>query len=128
MRQDELAELLHCDRSKISALENDLRGAASAELIQSLGQALLLSDSEISDLAEAGRTSRRSYVIPPESPPKAYRLVRQIFDRLDRMPEVQLDALLGVVSSYSAATAPKLPTTRHRVWRKDKRRKEDTMP
>lgn len=123
-----MAELLHCNRSKISALENDLRGAASAELIQALGQALGLSDREMSDLVEAARASRRSYVIPPESPPKAYRLARQIFDRLDRMPEVQLDALLGVVSSYPAVTAPQPLAPRHRVWRRDKLRKEDTMP
>ncbi|HWI83485.1 helix-turn-helix transcriptional regulator [Ramlibacter sp.] len=128
LRQDELADLLHCDRSKISALENDLREGVSEEFVRELSAALALSAIEAHDLVQAARTSQRSYVVPSEAPPKAYRLAREIFDWLDHMPEAQLDALLSVLRGFSPATRPALTPTRHRVWRKDKVWKEESMP
>ncbi len=128
LRQEELADLLHCDRSKISALENDLREGVSTEFVGELSAALALSESEAQDLVKAARTSQRSYVVPSEAPPKAFRLAREIFDRLDHMPEAQLDALLSVLHGFSRATCPGSTPARHRVWRKDKVWKEESMP
>ena len=98
------------------------------EFVQQLVTVLKLTADESVDLMDAMRTSQRSYVVPSEAPPKAYRLARELFDRLDRMPEIQIDALLGVLRSYSPDAWSGSTTARHRVWRKDKLWKEESVP
>jgi hypothetical protein len=119
--------MLSCDRSKISALENDLREAVAEEFVGQLSEVLNLGAGEKAALMEAMRNSQRSYVVPPEAPPKAYQLVRELFDRLDRMPERQIDAL-RIVLDFSPDTWLGPGATRHRVWRKDKLWKEESVP
>lgn len=127
LRQEDLADALACDRGRISAIENDQREVIPEEFVLRIAETLKLSAAERANLMEAVRTSQRSYVIAPEAPAKSYELVRALFDRLERMPEAQLDALIGILRSFESITLPD-PSPAHRVWRKDKLWRSDPDP
>jgi transcriptional regulator with XRE-family HTH domain len=127
LRQEDLARKLECDRSRISALENDQREGVSVEFVEEVSRALNLADEEAQRLLTAMRNSQRAYVVPPEASPKAYMLARELFDRLETMPEPQLDVLRGILN-LSAETWLGSGPQHQRVWRKDKRRREDGVP
>ena len=97
LRQQELADLVGCDRSYLSALENDLKHAASDTLVRELSSALELPDGEASALATARERSRRTYVVPADTPMQGYDLVYELFDRLEGLSELQIQAMRAVL-------------------------------
>lgn len=100
LRQQALAELVGCDRSYLSALENDHRPAPNLEFFQVLMQAMDLSDREAEEFRRARDQSRRTYTLPEDLPPAAYEFVSEVFVGLERLNTYQLDALKGVLQSY----------------------------
>ncbi|CAM5788041.1 helix-turn-helix domain-containing protein [Rhizobacter fulvus] len=119
-RQDELARAVGCDRGTISALENDHRESVDQEFVGALANALTLSDSERAELFAAHRDSQRVYVIPPETSPSKFVLVRRLFDRLERMPPVQVDALLTSLDAFASVDVGQAEPSTSRLWRRDK--------
>ena len=97
LRQQELADLVGCDRSYLSALENDLKHAASDALVGELSSAVELPDDEASALTAARKRSRRTSVVPADTPKQGYDLVYDLFDRLEGLSELQIQAMRAVL-------------------------------
>jgi len=127
LRQGDLAQLLGCDRGKISALENDLRESVSEAFVADLVTALSLSAQEYEHLLTAMRESQRSYLVPVDAPPKAYRLAHELFLRLDTLPERQIDALRLVLKLHQGES-PSPTLTRSRLHRKDRHTRRESVP
>ncbi|QHE83382.1 helix-turn-helix transcriptional regulator [Hydrogenophaga sp. BPS33] len=97
LRQQELADLVGCDRTYLSALENDQRPAPTIEFLERLIQALALNEEEAEGLRSARSRSRRTYTVPGDSPQATYDFVHDLFTRLDKLTTRHLRALSAVL-------------------------------
>jgi transcriptional regulator with XRE-family HTH domain len=97
LRQQELSQLAGCDRSYLSALENDLKSAPTATFLDALSGALQLPGAEANDLRRARERSRRSCAMPADAPAATYDLVYDLFSSLDRLCAKELKALKAVL-------------------------------
>lgn len=93
LRQFELAALLGCGRRTITAAENGAGHGVKNELAERLRDALALSGEEQAELEEAVKRSQRVYSIPEQAPAAAYELVHELFDRLERLTALEIDAI-----------------------------------
>lgn len=97
LRQQELADLVGCERTYLSALENDQRPAPSTEFLERLIKALDLSEEEAENLRAARSRSKRTYTVPTDSPRATYEFVHDLFTRLDKLTAWHLHALSVVL-------------------------------
>lgn len=93
LRQQDLADLLGCERSYVSALENDLKLAPPADFVNRLNKHLELTEPEANELQQARARSRRRYEVPVDVPPLAFEFLYELFSKLDRLSEPHLVAL-----------------------------------
>jgi transcriptional regulator with XRE-family HTH domain len=124
LRQADLAGLLGCNRRSISVIENGEGIGARLDLVGRLGEALALTPQEQAQLIDAARRSQRTYTIPEEAPTKAYDLVNELFERLDRLTALEIDAIRIVLSMHSDRQPAERPTPlrvarRDKVWRSE---------
>lgn len=127
LRQADLARLLGCDRRTISVIENGEGLGARLDLVGRLGDALALTQEEREQLAKAARRSQRTYTIPDETSAKGYDLVNELFDRLDCLTALEIDAIRIVLSMHSDRR-PAERRAPHRVTRRDKVWKSNAVP
>lgn len=120
LRQQEFADRVGCERSYVSALENDVKQAPPPEFVDSVQKALDLSDCEALELREARAKSRRRYAVPPESPEEVYEFIYELFARLDRLSALQLRGLRTVLE-LGDGVAQLVPPPEGRIRRKDRR-------
>lgn len=86
-----------CDRSYLSALENDLRPAPTEEFLNHLIQALALNEEDAESLRVARSLSRRTYTLPSDSPPATFEFVHELFSRLEKLTARHVRALNAVL-------------------------------
>ena len=98
LRQQEFADLVGCERSYVSALENDIK----------------------QELREARAKSRRRYEVPPESPDQVYEFVYELFARLESLSVLQLQGLRTILE-LGDGVAPPAVLPEGRIRRKDRR-------
>lgn len=116
--------MLGCTRKTITAVENGIGIGERLDLVERLGGALCLGEEEKLELADAARRSQRTYTIPEEASPQAYDLVRQVFDRLDRLTEQEIVAIRNVLLIRSdprpahRGSVPRL-VRKDKVWRSE---------
>jgi len=67
-------------------------------------------------------------VISPETSPSKFVLVRRLFDRLERMPSVQVDALLLSLEAFASSEVGQAEPSTSRLWRRDKAWKAQSVP
>jgi transcriptional regulator with XRE-family HTH domain len=126
LRQEELASLVGCERSYLSALENDLHLTPPLRLVERVARALNLDPAEEANLYAAAERSKRKHVISADLPPAAFELANELLGQLDRLTEAQIEALRKVLALGPGATSSNT-VTMHRVPRRDKRAKEVAM-
>jgi transcriptional regulator with XRE-family HTH domain len=127
LRQQELADQVGCERSYVSALENDVKKAPPAPFVAAMCRSLNLDDGEAQSLHLARAKSQRRYSVPANSRRQTYELVYDLFARLDRLSSLQLQGLrmileLGDVRDVQAV-APE-----GRIRRKDRRLQAKEVP
>lgn len=127
LRQQELADLIGCERSYISALENDIKQAPPEAFVEALCKVLALTDHDAAMLRRARQKSRRHYSVPADASTQAYELAHELFTRLDRLNTLQIQGLMAILQLGDMTAGP-VPTE-GRIRRKDRRpqREEDTM-
>jgi transcriptional regulator with XRE-family HTH domain len=123
LRQQALADLVGCDRSYLSALENDLKHAPSAAFVQTLGAALKLSDADVAGLQRARERSQRAYVVPADTPMQAYDFVYELFACLEGLNSLQVQAMRAVLELGGAPRSASM-AVEGRIRRIDRRPKE----
>ena len=119
LRQQELAERVGCERSYVSALENDAKQAPSLEFVSSICEVLRLDGEEAAALHGARSKSRRRYSVPAESPKEAYEVASEFFARIEHLSALQLQGLMTILLLGDLAKAS-TPQTEGRVRRKDR--------
>ena len=123
LRQQELADRAGCERSYVSALENDVKQAPVAAFVDKVCEVLQLSEAESTALHQARRRSRRRYSIPAQAPTEAYEFVAEFFARMDRLSALQLQGLMTILM---LGDSPRLsdPPAEGRIRRKDRQRQQ----
>jgi transcriptional regulator with XRE-family HTH domain len=129
MRQQELADRVGCERSYVSAIENDVKQAPVAAFVDKVCAVLQLDEAESTVLHQARARSRRRYSIPPQAPKEAYEFASEFFTRLDRLSALQLQGLMTILLLGDLSKTLDQPVE-GRIRRRDRRpqqEKEDTM-
>jgi transcriptional regulator with XRE-family HTH domain len=98
LRQTKLAEMLGYEQSYISGLESGTKSPTNQEFLSRLVRAFHLSEEEQSELARAVKHSQQRFVLPREAPPEAFRLCCELWEKLERLPLPQLQAMRVVLS------------------------------
>lgn len=123
LRQQELADLVGCDRSYLSALENDLKHAPSAAFVQQISTALKLPDADAASLEGARARSKRAYVVPADTPMQAYDFVFDLFASLEGLSSLQVQAMRAVLELGGAPRSTP-SAVEGRIRRSDRRPRE----
>jgi transcriptional regulator with XRE-family HTH domain len=129
MRQQELADRVGCERSYVSALENDVKQAPGTAFVNHVCGALQLNDAEAEALRQACAKSRRKYSVPPHLPKEAYEVTFELFARLERLNALQFQGLMTVLRLGDLPPGSAQPSE-GRVRRRDRRshvEKEDAV-
>jgi len=122
LRQSDLAGLLGCGKHIVVAIENGGGRGVRVDLAARMSEALSLTSEERLELEEAVRRSQRVYSIPDGAAVPAYEMVRELFDRIDRLTALEIDAIRLVLKLHSdrepasGASSPRL-VRRDKVWR-----------
>lgn len=123
LRQQELADLVGCDRSYLSAVENDLKRAPSATFVRTVSSALKLSEADAAGLQRARDRSQRAYVVPADTPMQAYDFVFELFACLEGLSSLQVQAMRAVLELGRAPGTTAL-SVEGRIRRSDRRIKD----
>lgn len=106
LRQSELAAMLGCDQSYISALEVGLKGPPAEQFVQSLIDTLQLESNEGQELLRASQASGRKLTIEVDAPQDVYVLMNELRQNLPRLRPATVQILIGVVRlAHEAAHA-----------------------
>lgn len=124
IRQAELAELVGCEQSYISALEVGIKGPPTQEFITRLIQVLALSPAEQQQLHDAINASERKLIIDADTPQDRYWLLKDLRDQFDSLSPVQIRMMRDLLSMKAAITE-ELPNPVRRLKRR--RKEEATM-
>lgn len=106
LRQQELADIIGCERSYLSALENDQKRLASDELVDRIATKLELSADEADWLRSARARSKRVYVVAPDTPRQGYDVAYALFERLEGLSELQVQAIQAVLQMVDPVKSP----------------------
>ena len=98
LRQTKLAEMLGYEQSYISGLELGTKNPSNQEFIARLCSAFKMTAQEQEDLAKVVRQSQQRFVLPREAHPEAFRLCNDLWDKSDRIPLPQLQAIRAVLN------------------------------
>jgi transcriptional regulator with XRE-family HTH domain len=120
LRQEELAELVGCERSYVSALENDLNLTPPSKLVERLAEVLSLNQEEKEEWLAAVQRSRRRYIVSADLPPAAFELAYELLGQLDCLTTSQIEAVRAVLKLGPGAPSSNRSPHR-RVMRRDKR-------
>lgn len=120
LRQAELASLVGCQRTYLSAVENDQYVAPPPDFVERLRSSLALTDDEARDLEAARVRSRRSYQVPDDAPQAVYELVFELFAKLDGLNAPMVEALTQMLKASNPARPPP-SNVEGRIRRKDRR-------
>lgn len=122
LRQADMASLLGCPRKTVTAVEGGDGRGIRIDLVERVCAVLDLSEAERLELENAARHSQRVYAIPDEVPSPVYQLVRELFDRIDRLTALEIEAIRLVLKMHSdrqpaaGSYVPRL-VRRDKVWR-----------
>ena len=97
LRQTKLAEMLGYEQSYISGLELGTKNPSNPEFLARLSRALNLTDQEQEQLAKVVKQSQQRFVLPREVHPEAFRLCSELWDKIDRLPLSQLQAIRALL-------------------------------
>lgn len=98
LRQTKLAEMLGYEQSYISGLELGTKSPSNQEFLARLTRAFKLTDQEQAELARVVKQSQQRFVLPRDVPPEAFRLCSELWDKIDRLPLAQLQAMRALLS------------------------------
>jgi transcriptional regulator with XRE-family HTH domain len=129
VRQYELADRVGCERSYVSAIENDLKQAPGSAFVDKVCAVLQLDEAESASLHQARRRSRRGYSVPAQAPKGVYEFAYEFFTRLDSLSALQLQSLMITLQLGDLARALDRPVE-GRIRRRDRRpqqEQEDAM-
>ena len=129
MRQQELADRVGCERSYVSAIENDIKQAPAAAFVDRVCSVLELGEVESTVLHQARQRSRRRYSLPAEAPKEAYEFASEFFSRMERLSALQLQGLMTILQLGDVSRALDQPAE-GRIRRRDRRpqqEQEDAM-
>lgn len=105
LRSKDAAELLGCEPSFLSAVENGLKTPSqSSEFINLLIQRYELDEYEINKLVEALKLSQRSYLIPQKATSDEYELFYLLNSRLGDLLPVEITLMRMILSSNKRST------------------------
>ena len=102
IRQAELAELVGCKQSYISALEVGIKGPPTQEFITRLIQVLALSPAEQQQLHNAISASERKLIIDADTPQDRYWLLKDLRDQFDSLSPVQIRMMRDLLRMKAA--------------------------
>ncbi|RSZ38213.1 MULTISPECIES: helix-turn-helix transcriptional regulator [unclassified Variovorax] len=120
MKQSELAGLIGCDQSYISALENGHKGPPPSIFIERLVSTLRLSQAEQAQLHWAFKASGRKLEIAADAPQDLFILVDTLRDKLPRLGPAAVQALLIALNK-----SDQLPEKSDRPARRLRRRQSE---
>ena len=109
LRQTKLAEMLGYEQSYISGLELGTKNPSNPEFLARLSHALNLTDQEQEELAKVVKQSQQRFVLPREVHPEAFRLCSELWDKIDRIPLPQLQAIRAVLNLNVPMNGLQLP-------------------
>lgn len=98
LRQTKLAEMLGYEQSYISGLELGTKNPSNQEFIARLSSAFKMTTQEQEELAKVVKQSQQRFVIPREAHPEAFRFCSELWDKIDRIPLPQLQAIRAVLN------------------------------
>ncbi|NMM27509.1 MAG: helix-turn-helix domain-containing protein [Glaciimonas sp.] len=124
IRQADLAKLVGCEQSYISALEVGIKGPPTQEFITRLIQVLALSPVEQQQLHNAIAGSERKLIIDADTPEDRYWLLKDLRDQFESLSPVQIRMMRDLLS-MKAAIKEELPDPVRRLKRR--RKEEATM-
>lgn len=93
LQQKDMAEIIGCEQSYLSALETDAKVPPQKENLQKLLFKLNLSALEESTLVEAADKSRRSIKLPLRAEAKVFEICHQLEDQLPTISTIQLQMI-----------------------------------
>lgn len=129
MRQQELADRVGCERSYISAVENDVKQAPAAAFVDKVCAVLQLDEAESAVLHQARQRSSRRYSLPADAPKEAYEFASEFFSRMERLSALQLRGLMTILQLGDLPRVLSQPAE-GRIRRRDRRpqkEQEDAM-
>lgn len=98
LRQTKLAALLGYEQGYISALELGTKSPSNVEFLSRLIQTFKMTSHEQAELALAVRQSQLRYTLPRDVPPEAFRFCSKLWEKIDRIPQPQWQAMLAILS------------------------------
>ncbi|MBV7539401.1 helix-turn-helix domain-containing protein [Duganella sp. sic0402] len=98
LRQTKLAEMLGYEQSYISGLELGTKSPTNEEFLTRLIRAFKMTAQEQDELAKVVKQSQQRFVLPREVHPDAFRLCSELWDKIDRIPLPQLQAIRALLS------------------------------
>jgi len=98
LRQTQMAELMGYEQGYISALELGTKNPSNEEFLAKLVQTFEMTSHEQAELAIAVKESQLRYTLPRDVPPEAFRFCSQLWEKIDRLPQTQWQALLALLS------------------------------
>lgn len=98
VRQTELAERMGYEQTYISALEMGKKGPPSEDFVNSLIEALDLTEEECNQLAEAIEASQRKLVLNTEDHQEVYWMIKELRDRLPELTTTQIQLIRQILS------------------------------
>ncbi len=98
LRQTKLAEMLGYEQSYISGLELGTKNPSNQEFLTRLIRAFKMTAQEQEELAKVVKQSQQRFVLPREAHPDAFRLCSELWDKIDRIPLPQLQAIRVLLS------------------------------
>lgn len=109
LRQTKLAEMLGYEQSYISGLELGTKNPSNQEFIARLSSAFKMTTQEQEELAKIVKQSQQRFVLPREVHPEAFRLCSELWDKIDRIPLPQLQAIRAVLNLNVPMNGLQLP-------------------
>lgn len=100
LRQKEAAELLGCEPSYLSALENGLKNPPqSADFLDLLIKRYQLNDEEIKKLLDAHKRSQRRYLLPLNATSDEYELFYLLNNRIGELLPTEITLMRMILGS-----------------------------
>lgn len=98
LRQTKLAEMLGYEQSYISGLELGTKNPSNPEFLARLSRAFNLTDQDQEELAKVVKQSQQRFILPREVHPEVFRLCSELWDKIDRIPLPQLQAIRALLN------------------------------
>lgn len=91
--QKDMAELIGCEQSYLSALETGAKGIAKPALLDQIANKLQLDDKEKTKLFNAAKKSRRSFYLPKQASIEVFEIFHELERQIPVLSSVQLELI-----------------------------------